>query len=51
MKCKECGSWHWDLVWLNAFKEGTFDVHMWQCRSCRRVYLATTDTERSGELV
>lgn len=47
MICKECHGWTWDLVWSYALKEEATDVHMWQCKNCKRVVMASDNTAES----
>jgi hypothetical protein len=43
MKCKECKSDDWTIVWGNALKEEGQEVDMVQCNKCKRVVMVTSD--------
>ena len=38
---KVCGSEDWELVWVNTLREEGPPVNMYQCRTCKRVVMAT----------
>ncbi len=44
-----CGGKKWELIWFSARMEGENPVNLWQCRTCKRIVMATDEYQQSDK--